>query len=176
MDCREFRKKHLGFVDQTLTDAEFVAMQAHLAECAACARHDTALRRGLLIFRNLPSVEPSPDLVSRLNAKLHQINQADARAAMYRGPGLGSFLAAAAGVVAAGFMAASLFNSTEPSRSLSLAPVVATRPAATPPPIVSSDFMASASAGLPVWPAAMMAEQAQAHFASEEMQFANMER
>ena len=176
MDCREFRNKHLGFVDQTLTDAELVGMQAHLAGCSHCARHDTALRRGLLIFRNLPPVEPSPDFFNRLSAKLHQINQADGRAAMFRGPGLGSFLAAAAGVVAAGFMAASLFNSTEPPRSLSLAPVVATRPAVTPPPIVSSDFMASASAGLPVWPAAMMAEQAPVHFASEEMQFANMER
>src|SRR5919199_2995346 len=114
MDCREFRNKHLGYVDQTLTDAEFVAMQAHLAECAACARHDTALRRGLLIFRNLPAVEPSPDFVSRLNARLQQINQSDARAAMYRGPGLGSFIAAAAGVLAAGFMAVSLFSSAEP--------------------------------------------------------------
>ena len=176
MDCREFRNKHLEFVDQTLTDAEFVAMQAHLAECPCCARHDTALRRGLLIFRNLPPVEPSPAFISRLNARLHQVNRADAHAAMYRGPGLGSVLAAAAGVVAAGFMAASLFNSTEPQRSLSLAPVVATRPAVSPPPIVSSDFMASVSAGLPVWPAAMMAEQAPVHFASEEMEFATMER
>jgi anti-sigma factor RsiW len=176
MDCREFRKKHLEFVDQTLTDAEFVAMQAHLAECPCCARHDTALRRGLLIFRNLPPVEPSPDFISRLNARLHQVSRPDAHAAMYRGPGLGSFLAAAAGVVAAGFMALSLFNSTEPPGSLSLAPVVATRPALTPPPIVSSDFMASVSAGLPVWPAAMIAEQAPVHFASEEMEFATMER
>jgi anti-sigma factor RsiW len=176
MDCREFRNRHLEFVDQTLTDAEFVAMQAHLAECPCCARHDTALRRGLLIFRNLPPVEPSPDFVSRLNARLHQVNRAHARVAMYRGPGLGSFLAAAAGVVAAGFMALSLFNPTEPPRSLSLAPVVATRPAMTPPPIVSSDFMASASAGLPVWPAAMMAEQAPVHFASEEREFATTER
>src|ERR671932_2022204 len=131
MYCREFRNKHLEFVDHTLTDVEFVAMQAHLAECPCCARHDTALRRGLLIFRNLPAVEPSPDFVSRLNAKLHQINQADARAAMYRGPGFGSFIAAAAGVLAAGFIAVSMFNSAEPPRSLSLAPVVATRPAVT---------------------------------------------
>src|ERR671938_2027438 len=123
MDCREFRNRHLEFVDRTLTDAELVAMQAHLTECPCCARHDTALRRGLLIFRNLPRVEPSPDFVSRLKARLQQINQSDARAAMYRGPGLGSFLAAAAGVVAAGFMAASLFNTTEPPQRLSLAPV-----------------------------------------------------
>jgi hypothetical protein len=48
--------------------------------------------------------------------------------------------------------------------------MVAMRPAVPPPsPAVSSALVASASVGLPVWPAAMMAEQAQVHFAAAEM-------
>ncbi|HEU4642269.1 MAG TPA: zf-HC2 domain-containing protein [Gemmatimonadaceae bacterium] len=171
MDCREFRDRHSNFVDGMLSDAEAVAMQLHLAECERCARHDTAMRRGLLVLRNLPAIEPSADFLDRLNDRLRQLKQADARAAMYRGPGVGSFMAIATGVVMAGFLAAALLNSAAPARDLTLAPVVAMHPPAPPPPLMSSGFVASASAGLPVWPAAMMGVQAPVHFASAELQF-----
>ena len=42
-----------------MSDADVVAMQLHLSECDECARRDTALRRGLLVFRNLTPVELS---------------------------------------------------------------------------------------------------------------------
>lgn len=147
-------------------------MRAHLAECECCARYDTVVRRGLLVLRNLPTIEPSPDFFDRLSGKLHQLQRADARAAVYRGPGVGSFLAVAAGMLAAGFLAATTLDWTTPTpaRDLRLAPVVAMRPAPPPPPVVSSDFVASASAGLPLWPAAMMAEQAPVHFADAELE------
>jgi hypothetical protein len=73
-------------------------------------------------------------------------------------------------MLAAGFLAAALLDWTGPAQDIRFAPVVAMRPAAPPtPPALDFDFVASASAGLPVWSAAMMAEQAPVHFATMEM-------
>ena len=169
MDCRDFRKQHLAFTDGSLDGDELMAMRVHIAECKHCDRYDTVVRRGLLVLRNLSSIEAAPDFLDRLNAKLHQLDRADARAAVYRGPGFGSFIAAAASMVAAGFLAATLLDWTGPVRELRFPPVVTMRPAVTPAPLIDFDFVASASAGLPVWSAAMMAEQAPMHFANVEM-------
>ena len=95
MDCRSFRANHLAFLDGALDDAALVAMQCHLAECEACAEHDTAVRRGLLVFRNLTPVEPSPDFATRLHARLLALRQPDQRAELFRAPGMGAFVAAA---------------------------------------------------------------------------------
>jgi hypothetical protein len=169
MDCLEFRNQYLAFVDQTLPLTEQSAADLHLASCGICARHDLAMRRGLMVLRNLPAVEPSCDFYDPLTTTLHRMERADAQASRYRGPGLGSFTAAAAGVVGIGFMAAVLFNWTAQARNLALAPVVASTPAITPYPVASSSFVASASAGLPIWPAAMLVDQAPVRFASEEL-------
>lgn len=172
MNCRQFHELHPAFLDQTLGVHDVVEMQVHLAECVHCSRYDTAMRRGLLVLRNLPSLEPSADFLNRLNEKLLAAQEADARAAHYRGPGVGSFLATAASVVVVGFLAAIVFDMARPARDLRLPPVVAVRPRVSPiasPSGVNSAFVASASMGLPVWPAAVMAEQAQEHFAVEEL-------
>ncbi len=169
MDCREFRKQHLAFTDGSLDDEERMAMQLHIAECRGCDRYDTVVRRGLLVLRNLSPIEAAPDFLDRLNARLYQLDQADARAAVYRGPGFGSFITLAASMLAAGFLAAALLDWTGPVHELRFAPVVAMRPAVAPTPLIDFDFVASASAGLPVWSAAMMAEQAPVHFANIEM-------
>ena len=66
-------------------------------------------------------------------------------------------------------MAAVLFNWTAQARNLALAPVVASTPAVAPYPVTNSSFVASASAGLPIWPAAMLVDQAPVRFASEEL-------
>lgn len=158
------------FVDGTLADAALVAMYGHLAECAACSRYDTAIRRGLLVLRNLPVVEPSPDFLERLNDRLDRVREADAHAAMFRGPGVGSFIASVASVMAIGVLAVAL-RELRPASPLRLPPIVAMRPATAPASqAVSSAFVASASVGLPVWPTAMIAEQAPARFASAEME------
>ena len=68
MDCREFRNKHVAFVDDLLPAVEMEAMHAHRATCHRCSRHDTAIRRSLLIVRNLPPIEPSPDFMVRLES------------------------------------------------------------------------------------------------------------
>lgn len=168
MDCRTFNSQHLAFLDNTTSDAELVAMQRHIVECERCARHDTAVRRSLFIFRNIPPVEPSPDFGRRLSSRLRQISLADAQARLSHGPGVGAFVAAVSGVVVIGFLAASALNWTEPRRDLVLPAVVASVPDVPPPPILNRTFVSSAAAGLPVWPTAVLAEQSTAHFVSAQ--------
>ena len=72
MDCREFCDQHLAFVDDTLAGIELVRMQRHIAECESCAKHDAKIRRALLLFRNLPSIEPSADFSRRLDVRLRE--------------------------------------------------------------------------------------------------------
>lgn len=169
MNCLEFRNQYLAFVDQTLPPAAQSAAEGHLAACESCARHDLAMRRGLIVLRNLPTVQPSSDFFDRLTNTLHRMERAEAHASRYRGPGAATFAAAAAGVVGVGFLAAVLFNWTTQARNLALDPVVASLPATTPFPVSSSSFVASASAGLPIWSAAMLVDQAPVRFASEEL-------
>ena len=95
MDCRGFRSKHVAFVDDFLSGEEVVAMQRHLLECEQCAAHDAKVRRALLVFRNLPTVEPSSDFYTRLRARIEsERTAAFARPTIAaRGPGIGTFMA-----------------------------------------------------------------------------------
>jgi anti-sigma factor RsiW len=166
MDCRGFRSKHVAFVDDVLSGDEVVAMQRHLLECERCARHDAKIRRALLVFRNLPVVEPSSDFYSRLVARIESERAAHARPIVgARGPGIGTFVSVAAGLVTIGYLAASSLNWTAPSGEVALAPVVATEPAMLPPSVESQALVASVSAGMPVWPMVYFAEQAPVRFA-----------
>jgi len=183
MDCRSFRGNHLAFLDGALDDAALVAMQCHLAECEACAEHDTAVRRSLLVFRNLPPIEPSADFQARLNKRLDAVRRAMQAAQAippHRGPGLGTFVATATGVMAAGFLLTAAFDWTAPPRDLALAPVIASRPAEVAefatPPAPNPAIIASVSSGMAVWPAALIAEQAPVHFASSQFHLASWTR
>jgi hypothetical protein len=174
MHCSEFRERHLSFLDGHMSQTDMVSMQRHLNECDACMRHDRALRRGLLVFRNLTPVQPSADFARRLQARLRALGQPDRRAELFRAPGMGAFVAAA-GVVALGFVAASMLHWTEMRRDLMLDPVVATSPAVSPP-MVDYPFVAASSTGMPIWPAAVLAEQATVHFVNAEAHFASLSR
>ena len=167
MHCRTFLDNHLAFLDLTLSEGEQEAMQVHLAECARCARRDTALRRGLMVLRNLPSIEPSPEFRARLDASLRAAGRVPPSRTMGRRFGVGS-LAAAAGVAAVALLATSLLIGPRAPRTIVMPPVLAMRPALAPS-LVNQGFVASISAGVPVWTAAVMAEQAPVHFASMEM-------
>ena len=169
MDCREFRENHLAFVDDTLPGIELVGMQMHLTECEPCARHDAIVRRSLMLFRNLPAVELSPDFSVRLQQRLHEVKIADQMAAH---SGRTRKFAAAVGitsVVMLGYIGASLRRVDYP-QDIVLPPVVAI--AVEPGSVMSSpapEMVASVPAGLPIWTAALYAEQAPVHFASIEL-------
>lgn len=166
MDCRRFHDLHLGFLDGSLADAELVAMQRHSTECTRCQRHDTAVRHGLLLFRNLPAIEPSADFSRRLDARLSYERHRQAltgtgsssSTTTTRGPGLGAFAVAAAGVVAFGYLAAASFD-LHRAPELRFEPVVASAPAEPLLPAANPTLVASGvSTGMPVWPAALLTQ------------------
>ena len=168
MDCRRFRNNHLAFVDDTLPGVELVAMQRHLLECEVCARHDSLVRRSLLVARNIPQIEPSEDFGVRLQARLLHERLRPPPALGPRGPGARTFAAATAGVLAAGWLAAAAFDLNDPPRDVVLAPVVATAvpPAPAPTPLTNPDLLATTAAGMTMWPVMYLAEEAPLHFAS----------
>lgn len=158
MDCRTFDKHQLGFVDGTLPDALVVEMQLHLSECERCARRDTAFRRGLMILRNLPQIQPSPDFGERLSARLKSAEPE--RVATWRPGGFGAVAAAAACVMAAGYFAIAMTGFGAPDYEPMLAPIVASQP--EPPVTQAFDhvLVMPASVGLAMWPSALMVEHA----------------
>ena len=171
MDCREFREKHVGFVDDTLPAVEMRAMQRHLHSCCRCSRHDTAVRRSLLVAHNLPMIEPSADFMERLEARLREVRVHEgpcaAEAPYARTATSFGVLAAAAGLVA--YVALTATNMFAPAPELRMPPVVATAPEPATMPLASPALVAAASAGMPVWPAVMMADQAPMHMANAEL-------
>ena len=184
MDCREFGKKHVAFVDDTLSAVETAAMRRHLGICACCARQDTRIRRGLLLARNLPVIQPSPDFMERLNARLREIGPIDrygpvsAVGASYRFFSVGTFSAVAASIMAAALLAAAVLRGDAGDDELRLPPVVATvpEPEPGPSPVASPVYVASFMTGMPVWPAVMRAGEASLHMANVEFRQAGLTR
>ncbi len=169
MDCREFREKHLAFVDDTLPGIELVGMQMHVTECDGCARQDAIVRRSLMLFRSLPSIELSPDFAVRLQQRLHEAKTADIVSThSVRARKLAATVAVTS-VVMLGYIGVSLREVDYP-QDIVLPPVVAL--AVEPGSAMSSpgpEMVASVPAGLPIWTAALFAEQAPVHFASIDL-------
>ncbi len=167
MDCREFQEKHFAFVDDTLPGIELVGMQLHLTDCEECSRRDSTVRRSLMLFRNLPPIEPSADFSSRLRDKLELAKAADAAEVK---SGLSRKISAAmvvTSVIMLGYIGLSLRQVDFP-QDLILPPVVASIPESPASPMMSpgTAMLASVPAGLPMWTAALFAEQAPVHFVS----------
>lgn len=185
MDCRRFRKLHVDFVDDTLPGVAMAAMRRHLRGCAACAEHDTRVRRSLLLFRNQPRIEPSPEFRARLSARLREIGPLDVEAsidaalrrrpAFWRPHGAAGLFSAAAGLLAAGLLVF-VATGSGPSQPLPMPPVVASIPEPAPEPMASPVLLASVPSGITVWPAVLMAEQAPMHFVGSEFQLTSWGR
>lgn len=177
MDCRAFRKHHVAYLDDTLPGELLVAAERHVRECAACAGHDTAVRRGLMLARNLQPVELSADFSARLAARIDDVrcgrcvvpdddvpfDWAPSRAELLRealaGPVARRRLAAvAASLVALTYAGRQVYQAGADSRDVELPPVVATLPEA-PPTFMPPALLTGASTGIPVWPAALLADQ-----------------
>ena len=176
MDCRQFRNKHVAFVDDVLPAIDMEAMRRHLTRCPKCSRQDTAIRRSLMLVRNLPTIEPSSDFMNRLSARLAEIGPpsyeelTSSRAVL---PSFRSFVVLAAGIGAIAVI------SIEASRyfvaSVTTRPVVpiAVAPAATtidstPTSAANAAIVASVPTGIPVWPAVLMVGEAPLRFANME--------
>ncbi len=178
MDCRTFSAQHVGFVDDVLPGIQIVEMQRHIAECAPCARQDALIRRSLLVFRNMPTIHCSPGFTERVNDSIRALHDApEPRPASFFRPGGTLAALLAAGIVAvAGFEL--LSGSDAP---LTHAPVVAMVPAQDEMLVeeslmASHAMLASVSTGIPIWPAALMAEQAQIQLTNSAFRLANLTR
>jgi hypothetical protein len=153
-------------------------MQRHIAECESCAKHDAKVRRALLIFRNLPSIEPSADFSQRLEARLlRECHGEDFLATTQRNLRRGAIAATLASAAMLGYIATSLYHSDSP-RDLVMPPVVASLPEPELTAITTSTpaIVTSVSAGLTIWPAALFAEQAPTRFAHSKLELANYTR
>jgi hypothetical protein len=166
MKCSEFRDQHCLFVDDTLAGVELVRMQQHISVCNACAALDAKIRRALMVARSLPAIQPSPDFAARLESKLKRCREEPESTACANFKAVAG-IGAVASLVMLGYVVASLdkFGKQE---DIVLPPVVAM---ARPPELetlapVAPAIVASVSAGMPIWPAALFAEQAPLHLAN----------
>ncbi len=71
MDCKQFRKQHLCYLDDTLSGEDMAAAQYHVMHCDACAAHDALVRRSLMLAHSLPCVEPSLGFEARMRERLN---------------------------------------------------------------------------------------------------------
>ncbi|HEU4720331.1 MAG TPA: hypothetical protein VFS59_03135 [Gemmatimonadaceae bacterium] len=180
MNCREFRRKHDAYVDDTLSGVEMEAMGRHRRLCAQCAALDTRIRRSLLLVHNLPAIQPSAAFSERLQMRLaHErvlkaARQHDDASTMmglmtrHRSPfSTGTYVALAAGVAMAAGLTMSVMLANEAEQPIRLAPVVATAPEPEPSLLATPAMVASLPAGMPIWPAVYVAQRAPWHLASD---------
>ena len=165
MDCRDFRDKHSLYVDQMCSALEENEMREHAQRCPKCARHDTLVRRSLLLVRNLPSIEPSAGFRARLDARLR--DAAPSLAPVTARQSYKTFVAMAAGVAFVTALAASMLTRT--AGPLRMEPVVASLPVGAPSHAATPAFVATVPTGMSVWPGIMVASQAQIHFVAAEL-------
>ncbi len=181
MDCNHFRKHHLAYLDDTLPGDLVAAAQHHVMVCNGCAAHDTLVRRSLMVARSLPSLEPSAEFQERLRARLAACR---AESAMHGGapsalpvaptvrPARAMMAVAASAVI--GVMAWQAFSESG-APELVMQPVIASRPApVSPSPYLTPAMVQAMSTGNPVWPAAMLLDDAPATFVNAEYSFAEM--
>lgn len=170
MDCKRFRKHHLAYLDDTLPGTQMAAAQRHVLACDACAAHDTLVRRSLMVVQSLPTLEPSAAFQAKLRARLEACRQgdepvptgrwrdrADGTPRPVRTPRL---WAAAAASAVIGVLAYQAWQASHP-RMLSIQPVMAMGPVpVSPAPYLTPRLVRAMSTGNPVWPAALMVEDA----------------
>jgi anti-sigma factor RsiW len=169
--CREFRNKHVAFVDDVLPAIDMEAMRRHLTRCPKCSRQDTAIRRSLMLVRNLPTIEPSAEFMKRLSARLAEIGppsyaeMTNPRSAL---PSFRAFVVLAAGIGAIAVIsieASRYFNMTTTHE---VVPIAAAEIDSTSTSATNAAIVASVPTGMPVWPAVLMVGEAPLRFANME--------
>jgi hypothetical protein len=176
MNCREFRRKHDAYIDDTLSGVELDAMARHRSLCDECARLDTRVRRALLVAHNLPTIELSSHFGERLQRRLVEERMRMAAAHTSGDDVIGrrwlptspsGYAAMAAGLIVVAGVAATLSGVSREQETIRLAPVVATLPELEPSMLATPAMVASMPTGMTVWPALYVAQQAPWHFASD---------
>lgn len=202
MDCKQFRKQHLAYLDNTLSGEATAAAQHHVMICDPCAAHDALVRRSLMVARSLPTLEPSSEFQARLRQRLATCRSEDGRYPAGDELGLprhrsSKALLAVAASAMLGVFAVRAFQHDRPS-ALSMQPVIASqsslrapRAMSAPPPApavpmpvlmpvdaasampvyVTPALLQAMATGNPVWPAAMIVEDAPMQLVSAHYSF-----
>ncbi|HYW31012.1 MAG TPA: zf-HC2 domain-containing protein [Gemmatimonas sp.] len=173
MDCRNFRRHHLAYLDDTLSGDQTSEAQRHLLSCDGCAAHDTLVRRSLMMARSLPAIEPTADFQRRLRDRLAACRDEPMPQASRKTLGMPVFevsrpiartFAAVAAGTALGLIAWNGFSSPDDAELIAMQPVVASEPALRGNPYITPALMQAMSTGNPVWPATMLLEDAPSSF------------
>ena len=143
-------------------------MREHMRVCLECTRHDTRIRRSLLIVRNLPRIEPSADFRARLDARLRAVAMEPVAVPQPMRFSVRAFGAIAAGIALVTLVATDLVRRSEPVE-IRMAPVVATVPQSQAIHVATPAMVAAVPTGMSVWPAIMLASQAQVQFVAAEL-------
>lgn len=190
MDCKHFRKHHLAYLDDTLPGDLMAQAQRHVLDCDGCAAHDTLVRRSLMALRSLPEIEPSAAFQSRLHARLaecraeregrspggslgapQQVLITGAAAGWFVNPARTVMAVAASAVI--GVLAFQTIRE-ETAPTLAMQPVMAMPPEPVAAPYISPALVQAMATGNPVWPAAMIVEEAPVGFVNTEYRFAEL--
>jgi hypothetical protein len=178
MDCKHFRKQHLAYLDDTMPGDEMALAQHHVMVCDGCASHDTLVRRSLMVARSMPMLEPSADFQARLRARLAECRDEcrAERAALLIAPRSATSrnTRVVLAVAASAMLGAFVWQGWSPAApQLSMQPVLdAKPPMPTAVPYLTPELMQAMATGNPVWPAAMLIEDAPMHFVRSEFTLA----
>jgi hypothetical protein len=182
MDCRSFRRHHLAYLDNTLPGELLVAAECHVIECEGCARHDTAVRRALMLARNMAPIEPSADFQARLEARLRAelaggadrrptrddaVYGADRTALVQRALAAAAEAAGsrtraaalAAGLLLLAYAAGATLDVDVDAGETGRPDIATITPVPQPSELSTPELVTSASTGVSVWPAALLADQ-----------------
>jgi hypothetical protein len=126
LSCHQFLEGHSDYLDGLLPEDIAWRFDAHAAECSSCNRFDRVLRRGLLLARNLPEIQPSETFQDKLQARLMGLEDEPIQRPVIAGTGTAVVIAAVLGVIAlTPFLMQAGADHTAP-------PVVAETPPLTP--------------------------------------------
>jgi len=73
MQCSEYLALSSEFRDGRIKGNLEIEVEAHLADCLRCRRHQDALERGVDLLRALPALEVSEDFKPRLSHRIYHI-------------------------------------------------------------------------------------------------------
>jgi hypothetical protein len=131
-----------------------------------------------MLVHNLPPIEPSPEFMARLNARLERVSpmRDDLVAPRPYLSSAGAVAALAAGIFAVAYMAVETTRYYAPTMDARVVPISASVSELIPSSVGSGAFVASVPTGIPVWPAVLMVGEAPMRFATMDFHEASASR